>query len=630
MNYELIVFPKTYDDSLTQHYYAQKMLFPLEEIKSSHLLLPKEHKPKIDTNAKKVMKQIQLQFENTFEFSQTKLYFTHLFYPTLSEKEYEKRKNFIQNLQKNYQPILLPNVKELTIFKPLKHSSFQFATFSKQIQDRFYQDFQQTIPCYSQEDIEHGILSEQEIIITDEYLPIEQEQLNYNEVKQIILGEVYDLNKEKVKEILKWYSQSNISEEIQLILKDFFSKDIFLDNEISKEDLSAYETRYDISEIHNYIYSIEKQIQELNETLKQIVSNQTVSLQGEDLVKVMASGDISTLQEKINQVIKEKIQEKEQEIIAQLKKFQISVSAIVEEKTYPVQLDKEIFEEILHQFEKNQSSLKITYYKTLGKIPKKDFLKLVNLVFIIDLCNTLYNKTQDHRYPEHKQELQFTNAKNLFIQNPTPINYQLNTLENPQKTSILTGANSGGKTTLLELVLQLYYLDLIGLPLPVDYPTSIPKVEEIIYLKKFTGTLGSGAFEQTIRSMIEILNTTTKKLVLIDEFEAVTEPGAAAKILYHFLLSLEKQGHFAVAASHLGVELQEVIKEHKVEQKIRIDGISASGIDEQGNVITNHQPQYNQLGKSTPELILKKILNDTDFWKNKSNQLQKELDFFFK
>ena len=67
------------------------------------------------------------------------------------------------------------------------------------------------------------------------------------------------------------------------------------------------------------------------------------------------------------------------------------------------------------------------------------------------------------------------------------------------------------------------------------------------------------------------------------------------------------------------------IKEENI-KGIRIDGISATGLDEKGNLITNHQPQFYQLGKSTPELILKRIIQDNKFWNNKSNRYKNLLE----
>ena len=238
--------------------------------------------------------------------------------------------------------------------------------------------------------------------------------------------------------------------------------------------------------------------------------------------------------------------------------------------------------------------------------------------------NTFNNKFKLNKV-NFGNEITLLNGTNIYIKNPMPINYSLggkkinNIKLNEEKVCILTGANSGGKTTLLEMNLQTQILTCMGLGIPAEKNSTIKLFDEVIYLKKFTGTQGSGAFEQTIRNLIEIFDSSTSKLILIDEFEAVTEPGAAAKILIMFLKEIQKQNSFCIAASHLGQEIQEYIKEEKIEG-IRIDGISAEGLDEKGNLITNHQPQFYKLGKSTPELILKRILQDEKFWKNKTNK----------
>ena len=207
----------------------------------------------------------------------------------------------------------------------------------------------------------------------------------------------------------------------------------------------------------------------------------------------------------------------------------------------------------------------------------------------------------------------------MYIQNAHPISYGIGTQKlnlNQEKVSILTGANSGGKTTLLEMVLQAQVLASMGLPGAHNEHSIISLPEEIIYLKKFTGTQGSGAFEQTIRALVDILDSNTTKLMLIDEFEAVTEPGAAAKILLMFLSKIKEKEALTIAVSHLGKELDSILKEKEIKD-IRIDGISATGLDEQGNLITKHQPVFYELGKSTPELIMQRILQDNKFWSDK-------------
>ena len=82
-------------------------------------------------------------------------------------------------------------------------------------------------------------------------------------------------------------------------------------------------------------------------------------------------------------------------------------------------------------------------------------------------------------------------------------------------------------------------------------------------------------------------------------------------------MELNQKDINAIAVSHLGLEIKDYL-ELKKTKSIRIDGISAQGLDEAGNLVTTHQPQFYELGKSTPELILKRIIQDESFWKNKS------------
>jgi dsDNA-specific endonuclease/ATPase MutS2 len=45
---------------------------------------------------------------------------------------------------------------------------------------------------------------------------------------------------------------------------------------------------------------------------------------------------------------------------------------------------------------------------------------------------------------------------------------------------------------------------------------------------------------------------------------------------------------------------------------VRVDGIEAKGLDEQYNLIVDRTPKMNCLARSTPELILKRIYENSD------------------
>ena len=93
-----------------------------------------------------------------------------------------------------------------------------------------------------------------------------------------------------------------------------------------------------------------------------------------------------------------------------------------------------------------------------------------------------------------------------------------------------------------------------------------------------------------------------KTLILADEIEAVTEPGVAGKIIAatcEYFINLDS---YLVIATHLGYEIQTCLP-----KKARIDGIEAKGLDNEFNLIVDHNPVIGRLAHSTPELIVEKM-----------------------
>ncbi|MFU8768060.1 MAG: endonuclease MutS2, partial [Candidatus Methanoperedens sp.] len=118
----------------------------------------------------------------------------------------------------------------------------------------------------------------------------------------------------------------------------------------------------------------------------------------------------------------------------------------------------------------------------------------------------------------------------------------------------------------------------------------------------------------TIRDFSVIANS-HKKIVLTDEMESITEPGASAKIISGILEELHDNNGLGVFVSHLA----EAILENTT-YKIRVDGIEASGLDENLNLIVDRNPRYNYLARSTPELIVERLVR-----KNTGNEFYKRL-----
>jgi DNA mismatch repair protein MutS2 len=197
---------------------------------------------------------------------------------------------------------------------------------------------------------------------------------------------------------------------------------------------------------------------------------------------------------------------------------------------------------------------------------------------------------------------------NLFLSNPVPIDYAIgNSSMNSSikklcdaHVVLLSGVNSGGKTSTLDLIAQIVILAHMGFPVPAK-GCEIGLVEEFYYFGKSKGTMDAGAFESTIRDFAAVANSKAK-IVLADEMESITEPGASAKIISGILEELLDNNGLGVFVSHLA---ESILKNTIYE--IRVDGIEAKGLDENLNLIVDRNPRYNYLARSTPELIVERL-----------------------
>ena len=179
------------------------------------------------------------------------------------------------------------------------------------------------------------------------------------------------------------------------------------------------------------------------------------------------------------------------------------------------------------------------------------------------------------------------------------VDYRLNEKEN---IALLTGANSGGKTTLLETISQIAILAQMGLPVPAK-SAKIKLLDEIYHFSK-KRSLDAGAFESFLNVFMPIVTSDSEKLVLLDELEGITELEAAVKIISSFIEMIEESNSFAIIVTHMANELMKYTD-------IRVDGIEATGLDENYNLIVDRTPKMNYLAKSTPELIIKRMYNNS-------------------
>ena len=172
------------------------------------------------------------------------------------------------------------------------------------------------------------------------------------------------------------------------------------------------------------------------------------------------------------------------------------------------------------------------------------------------------------------------------------------------RVSVLTGANSGGKTTLLETLCQVALLAQMGLPVPAE-EAEVSISEDIVFHRRHA-SFNAGVLESTLRSIVPPLTEGENTLMLVDEFEAITEPGSAADLLHGLVRLTVNRGALGVFVTHLADDLK------PLPEKARKDGIFAEGLDDDLELEVDYQPRFGTVGRSTPEFIVSRLLAGAD------------------
>ena len=209
------------------------------------------------------------------------------------------------------------------------------------------------------------------------------------------------------------------------------------------------------------------------------------------------------------------------------------------------------------------------------------------------------------------------NARNLFLDGAIqPITYgvgdhgltglsRANTPPTGDRVTVLTGANSGGKTTLLETLSQVALLTAMGLPVPAE-EAEVGLFDTIVFHRRHA-SFNAGVLESTLKSIVPPLTTKGKTLMLVDEFEAITEPGRAADLLNGLVSLTVDKSALGVYVTHLADDLS------PLPATARIDGIFAEGLTPDLELRVDYQPRFGTVGKSTPEFIVSRLVaNATD------------------
>ena len=354
-----------------------------------------------------------------------------------------------------------------------------------------------------------------------------------------------------------------------------------------------------------------------NEELKSKIERSSLTLGGTDLLLVMSRGEgvRELLEVQMKSVFALVLKEAKARAASELELQGAEAVWLDEifsaEVCYPLELDRQAlrsFEQELRRC-REERGLKAKRENARGLQDKRDDAEaLVHALMEYDYAYALgqFALAENLNFPEIVEEpcLSFAEGSHLFLDRPEAVSYALGSADHPEKVALLSGVNSGGKTTLLDLISQIVILAHMGLPVPAQ-GCRLSLFEEFYYFSKSRGTLSAGAFETAMKKFAVVENE-KRKLVLADELESITEPGASARIIACMLDELNRRGCVAVFVSHLAEDIRRF-----VETPVRVDGIEAEGLDENNNLRVSRSPRYNYLAKSTPELILDRLVRST-------------------
>ncbi|MCZ7356046.1 MAG: helix-hairpin-helix domain-containing protein [Candidatus Methanoperedens sp.] len=380
------------------------------------------------------------------------------------------------------------------------------------------------------------------------------------------------------------------------------------------------------SSLNETITSVEKRA---NLEFGSLIENSSVTVKGFDILTAIDGG--------VNRLFEKEIREKYNTVVsnaARTLSAELKLSAMEsqfvnnffpEEPAHPIKVNSRGVEELRNHLLRTINSRKLAILrdnaKELSKF-KETANTIVRAVLDFDSGYTVacFARRFDLNIPQiqDKKGIGFIGGTNLFLDAPLPINYSLGSSRfneglhrlKDARIVLLSGVNSGGKTSTIDLLAQIVILAHMGFPVPAK-KCSLGLVDEFFYFGKSKGTMDAGAFESTIKDFATVA-TGRSKIVLADEIESITEPGASAKIISGILEELDDNNGMGVFVSHLAESILE-----NTTCEIRVDGIEAKGLDEHLNLIVDRNPRYNYLARSTPELIVERLARknmDNEFY----------------
>ncbi len=401
---------------------------------------------------------------------------------------------------------------------------------------------------------------------------------------------------------LEYYKQNRPILENVYQLREYLGLESCIGEALEALDAIKVETQNQIA----ITEIIDELKEEINETLKNEIKK--IELDGDEILQLLNNEDLPP---KIKNIFDEILSNAREELSD---KTGILFDPFI--MKYPIEIDQNELKRVQDNISSNihikkyeQELNACSLLERYGEEIKRETREIIEYDYPLTLAR--FSKFYDLTIPQIKNTYHLEGSLHLTLKqdekiSQTPMQKINYSLDEENNIILLTGANSGGKTTLLETIGQHCIMAHMGLGVCSENAT-IAKTDEVHYFTK-KHSLNAGAFETFITSFIPVTIGKEKKLVLIDELESITELEAAIKIIIGFIEHIQNDKTYAIIVTHMAPE----ILKRTDNIKIRTDGIEAKGLDENYNLIVDRTPKINYLANSTPELIIKKIYEKSE------------------
>ena len=350
-----------------------------------------------------------------------------------------------------------------------------------------------------------------------------------------------------------------------------------------------------------------------NDRLREAIEERDVTIEGGDLLSLVerGAGVDSLLDRELADEYSDAIEAARDQLVETLSLSDHAArarTAFPDDPTFPVEHDERVVsklrEELTAERDRRATRLKQELAEQLADLrePAADLVDAA-LELDVELAIARFADRYDCTVPEVGGsgvaiEGGQSPLLDVAFEDVEPVEYAVGGV------ALLSGVNSGGKTSTLDLVGLVAVLAHMGMPVPADAART-EQFESLHYQAKSQGTLDAGAFESTLREFGDLATGDATRLVLVDELESITEPGASALIIAGILEALHESDSTAVFVSHLAGEIRDACA-----FDVQVDGIEAVGLED-GELRVNRSPVKNKLARSTPELIVEKLAEDS-------------------